>query len=77
LIYFGRELCPAQRHDPSACPICTWAAVPPYDQPGASPLKAAKKAAATSKASTAKAVAAVAAAKAAPAAKRARRSATL
>lgn len=34
IIYFGREHCPAQRHDPAVCPICTWAAVPPYDMPG-------------------------------------------
>lgn len=27
-IYFGREHCPALRHDPSSCPICKWAAVP-------------------------------------------------
>ncbi len=26
IIYFGREHCPAQRHDMSACPICSWAA---------------------------------------------------
>ena len=26
IIYFGREYCPAQRHDPLACPICSWAA---------------------------------------------------
>lgn len=39
IIFFGREHCPAQRHDPSGCPICSWAAVPPYDQPGFSPLK--------------------------------------
>jgi endonuclease-3 len=26
IIYFGREHCPAQRHDPSVCPICSWAA---------------------------------------------------
>ena len=26
LIYFGREHCPAQRHDAKACPICSWAA---------------------------------------------------
>ena len=31
-IYFGREHCPAQRHDPVACPICSWAAVPPHDK---------------------------------------------
>eukprot|EP00193_Tetraselmis_chui_P009684 CAMPEP_0177771426 /NCGR_PEP_ID=MMETSP0491_2-20121128/11578_1 /TAXON_ID=63592 /ORGANISM="Tetraselmis chuii, Strain PLY429" /LENGTH=345 /DNA_ID=CAMNT_0019288959 /DNA_START=133 /DNA_END=1170 /DNA_ORIENTATION=- len=39
-IFFGREHCPAQRHDPTGCPICSWAAVPPYNQPGFSPLKA-------------------------------------
>ncbi|KIZ02304.1 endonuclease III [Monoraphidium neglectum] len=32
IIYFGREHCPAQRHDPTGCPICSWAAVPPYDR---------------------------------------------
>jgi endonuclease-3 len=26
LIYFGREHCPAQRHLPERCPICSWAA---------------------------------------------------
>jgi endonuclease-3 len=26
IIYFGREHCPAQRHDQSKCPICSWAA---------------------------------------------------
>jgi endonuclease-3 len=26
LIYFGREHCPALRHDFDACPICSWAA---------------------------------------------------
>ncbi len=25
IIYFGREHCPALRHDPSACPVCSWA----------------------------------------------------
>ena len=34
------QLCPAKAHDPSACPICSWAAVPPYDKAGASPAKA-------------------------------------
>ena len=29
IIYFGREHCPALRHDPSACPICSWAAARP------------------------------------------------
>lgn len=28
IIYFGRERCPARGHDPSACPICSWAAGP-------------------------------------------------
>jgi endonuclease-3 len=40
IIFFGREKCPAQRHDPVTCPICSWAAVPPYDKAGNSPLKA-------------------------------------
>jgi endonuclease III len=26
IIYFGREHCPALRHDRSGCPICSWAA---------------------------------------------------
>jgi endonuclease-3 len=26
IIYFGREHCPAQRHDLRGCPICSWAA---------------------------------------------------
>ncbi|HWO08205.1 MAG TPA: endonuclease III [Polyangiaceae bacterium] len=26
IIYFGREYCPALRHDLGACPICSWAA---------------------------------------------------
>jgi endonuclease III len=26
MIYFGRERCPAQRHDAAECPICSWAA---------------------------------------------------
>jgi endonuclease-3 len=28
LIWFGREHCPARRHEPGACPICSWAAKP-------------------------------------------------
>ncbi|MBX3463875.1 MAG: endonuclease III [Planctomycetes bacterium] len=24
-IWFGRRFCPARRHDPEVCPICTWA----------------------------------------------------
>lgn len=26
IIYFGREYCPALRHDFAVCPICSWAA---------------------------------------------------
>jgi endonuclease-3 len=26
IIFFGREYCPARRHDLAACPICSWAA---------------------------------------------------
>ena len=25
IIYFGRQHCPALRHDPAICPICSWA----------------------------------------------------
>ena len=28
LIYFGREHCPALRHEPASCPICSWAGTP-------------------------------------------------
>lgn len=28
IIFFGREHCPAQRHDWAACPICAWAGLP-------------------------------------------------
>jgi endonuclease-3 len=28
IIYFGREHCPALRHDAATCPICSWAAKP-------------------------------------------------
>ena len=27
IIFFGREYCPALRHDPKVCPICSWAGV--------------------------------------------------
>jgi len=26
IIFFGREYCPARRHEPDDCPICSWAA---------------------------------------------------
>eukprot|EP00877_Chromochloris_zofingiensis_P015078 jgi/Chrzof1/9824/Cz04g17140.t1 len=42
IIYFGREQCTAKQHDPTACVICSWAAVPPYDRLGISPNKAGK-----------------------------------
>jgi endonuclease-3 len=29
IIYFGREHCPALRHVPKSCPICSWAGVRP------------------------------------------------
>jgi endonuclease-3 len=29
IVLFGREHCPALRHDPSDCAICSWAAAPP------------------------------------------------
>jgi len=32
IIYFGREMCPARSHDPNTCPICSWAAVHPYNK---------------------------------------------
>ncbi len=28
MIYFGREWCPAQGHDVSLCPVCSWASKP-------------------------------------------------
>ena len=33
IIYFGREHCPARGHDPQACPICSFAAVPTRPAP--------------------------------------------
>lgn len=40
-IYFGREHCPALRHDASLCPICSWAA--PKTQAPSLPRAKAKK----------------------------------
>lgn len=40
IIYLGREHCPAKQHDPVLCPVCSWAAVPPYNKVGVSPQKA-------------------------------------
>ena len=44
IIFFGREKCPARGHDPAMCPICSWAAVTPYDKIGNSPLKPGQRA---------------------------------
>jgi endonuclease-3 len=35
IIYFGREYCPALRHDAAKCPICSWAAVKKRAKKGA------------------------------------------
>jgi len=43
IIMLGRSHCPAKKHDPLKCPICAWAAVPPFNKPGFSPSPAAKK----------------------------------
>lgn len=53
IIFFGREMCPAKGHNPSTCPICCWAAVPPFDRPGSSPSKANGKLAKSQKRSAA------------------------
>jgi len=39
IIYFGREHCPALRHEPKSCPICSWA----HPRPRRAPLTAASK----------------------------------
>lgn len=51
IIYFGRQHCPALRHDAAGCPICSWAGVA---SPKAKALKARKAVAAKRKASTRK-----------------------
>ncbi len=43
MIYFGREHCPALRHEPSRCPICSFASVASAEAP-AKPAKPAKTA---------------------------------
>ncbi|MBK8178178.1 MAG: endonuclease III [Planctomycetes bacterium] len=43
IIYFGREHCPALRHVPAQCPICSWAAARagiPAPAPGSGPAPA-------------------------------------
>jgi endonuclease-3 len=44
IIFFGRERCPARGHDPAACPVCAWAAVPPYNRPGTAPPRPGERA---------------------------------
>jgi endonuclease-3 len=40
IIYFGREHCRAgATHEPSDCPICSWAAVEPYNVSGHTPRR--------------------------------------
>ena len=43
VLLFGREYCPAQRHNPQGCPICSWAAVQPFDKVGDSPAQQGRK----------------------------------
>lgn len=46
IIYFGREYCPALRHDLTGCPICSWASTKKRQQAEAAanaPKKRAKK----------------------------------
>jgi endonuclease-3 len=43
IIYFGREYCPAQRHDLEACPICSWAASKARKKTEALPVKSSKR----------------------------------
>ncbi|HEY6877511.1 MAG TPA: endonuclease III [Polyangiales bacterium] len=35
IIYFGREYCPALRHEPAQCPICSWAGAKTRSRKGA------------------------------------------
>ena len=47
IIYFGREHCPALRHDMAACPICSWAATKRQIKASARPTGPAKPARST------------------------------
>ncbi|GAB4210375.1 MAG: endonuclease III [Sandaracinaceae bacterium] len=49
IIYFGREHCPALRHDHDACPICSWAASAAVRREEALAKKATSKKAASKK----------------------------
>lgn len=48
IIYFGREHCPARGHDPTGCPICSWAAPPRQRTRRPTTARARKAATATS-----------------------------
>ncbi len=37
MIFFGRQHCPAKKHDAAQCPICSWAAVEPLEVEDAAP----------------------------------------
>jgi endonuclease-3 len=50
MIYFGREHCPALRHDPSGCPICSFAMSEKAKLRASAPQRAAAKKAASSRA---------------------------
>ncbi len=50
IIYFGREHCPALRHDHSVCPICSWAASAAVRKEEAPPPPKATKATGAAKA---------------------------
>lgn len=52
IIYFGREHCPALRHDMSSCPICSWAAPARVREEEAQRATSAKKASATKASAT-------------------------
>lgn len=41
IIYFGREHCPALRHEATACPICSWAQVPARAKPKSTKVRGA------------------------------------
>ena len=40
IIFFGRQHCPAVRHDAAKCPICSWAGVELVGEPPGSAVKA-------------------------------------
>lgn len=54
IIYFGRSHCPALRHEPSTCPICSFASPPPRRTSRANAPSAPKKSASAARAARAK-----------------------